>query len=137
MTERRPWDRPSEKNLLTRWTEGADRSKFAADFAMSSSAHPLVRRLMLVCMVALGLQLCFPLSLQANALASQVDMISLGVKDPSDKPGVQVDLDVPVAAVVLLTLVLAPQVAVVGTTDTEAVVLPAMLPVAGYHPSAP
>lgn len=92
---------------------------------------------MLACMVMLGVQLCFPPTLQAAVLPTQqVDMISLGVKDPASKPGVQVDFDLPP----LMVLLLLPPVHVCaagGATFSADVPLPVLLPVAGYHPSAP
>ena len=88
-------------------------------------------------MVMLGVQLCFPPTLQAAVLpAQQVDMISLGVKDPASKPGVQVDFDLPP----LMVMLLLPSVHVCaagGAIPSADVPLPVLLPVTGYHPSAP
>lgn len=92
---------------------------------------------MLACMVMLGMQLCFPPTLQASLLPTQqVDMISLGVKDPASKPGVQVDFDLPPVTVLLLV----PERHELFTGERPHagdVHIPVMLPVAGYHPSAP
>ncbi len=90
---------------------------------------------MLASMLMLGLQLCLPLSVQATVLS--VDVIGLGVKDPTDKPGLQPDLDLPPHQV---ARVLPPVRSVVpggGCPRRERASLPPVLPVCGYHPSAP
>lgn len=93
---------------------------------------------MLACMVMLGLQLCFPLQLQASVMAAQqIDLISLGAKDPEDKPGVDLKLDLPPAVVLILsapTATATPSCAVPGTEDAA---ITTLLVVAGFHPSAP
>lgn len=93
---------------------------------------------MLVCMVMLGLQLCFPLQLQASVVATQqIDLISLGTKDPEDKPGVDLKLDLPPQVVLVLSVPVAaatPTCVVLGTEDAAIPTLPV---VAGFHPSAP
>lgn len=89
-------------------------------------------------MVMLGLQLCFPLTMQASVMANQrVDMISLGVKDPAGKPGVHVDFDLPPVLAVLLLVPEWLDTPVTGLQQGGEVPLPSILPVAGYHPSAP
>lgn len=96
------------------------------------------KRIMLACMVVLGMQLCFPLTLQASvASTQQVDMISLGVKDPAGKPGVQVDFDLPPVVVLLLLVpewLNDPVAERFGSQDVE---IPVLLRVSGLHPSAP
>lgn len=93
---------------------------------------------MLACMVLLGMQLCFPLTLQASMVANQqVDMISLGVKDPASKPGVQVDFDLPPVTVQLILVCAPADPAVSEPPPAEDVLIPVLLPVAGYHPAAP
>jgi hypothetical protein len=93
---------------------------------------------MLASMVMLGLQLCFPLTLQASVMSTQqVDMISLGVKDPAGKPGVQFDHELPQLLVVLLHVPTWTDVRGRGTQHGLEVAIPSVLPVAGYHPSAP
>ena len=118
--------------------KGCFRTTFAAGSApMAPTVSPLLKRFMLVCMVMLGMQLCFPPTLQAAVLPTQqVDMISLGVKDPASKPGVQVDFDLPPVTVLLLV----PEwheVFVGEPSRTEDAYIPVLMPVAGYHPSAP
>ncbi|TXI80138.1 MAG: hypothetical protein E6Q44_07825 [Flavobacteriales bacterium] len=104
---------------------------------MSTARPPLFKRFMLLCMVVLGVQLCFPPSVQASVLpAQQVDMISLGVKDPAGKPGVQVDFDLPPMLLVLL-LPTQQEVCAGAGSVAEVIRVPRLLPVAGYHPSAP
>ncbi len=93
---------------------------------------------MLASMVMLGLQLCFPLTMQASVMANhRVDMISLGVKDPAGKPGVDVDFDLPPLLAVLLLLPEWLDAPGNGLQQGCDVPLPSVLPVAGYHPSAP
>lgn len=93
---------------------------------------------MLACMVVLGMQLCFPLTLQASVVnAQQVDMISLGVKDPAGKPGVHVDFDLPPVAVLLLLVPEWLDAPVGERPGAQEVDIPALLPVTGLHPSAP
>ncbi|MBX2972029.1 MAG: hypothetical protein KF797_02905 [Flavobacteriales bacterium] len=105
---------------------------------MPSTIHPLLKRFMLACMVMLGMQLCFPPTLQASVLPTQqVDMISLGVKDPASKPGVQVDFDLPPVTVLLLLLPTWIDTPASEPPHAQDVRIPAVLPVAGYHPSAP
>lgn len=93
---------------------------------------------MLASMLMLGVQLCLPLTMQASALADRsVDVIGLGVKDPTDKSGPDVQLDLPAGPLVALR----PPVRVVAPgggrpCDRDAAV-PPLLPVSGYHPSAP
>lgn len=93
---------------------------------------------MLACMVMLGMQLCFPLTLQASMVANQqVDMISLGVKDPASKPGVQVDFDLPPITVQLVLVSDRADTPVSEPPPVQDVPIPVLLPVAGYHPAAP
>jgi hypothetical protein len=96
------------------------------------------KRIMLVCMVVLGVQLCFPLTLQASLVSAQhVDMISLGVKDPAGKPGVNVDFDLPPVKVVLVLVPERINDPVGEHSDTGDVEVCTLLPVCGLHPSAP
>lgn len=105
---------------------------------MHPSVRPWLKQLMLVCMIVLGAQLCFPLTLQASVVSQQqVDVISLGIKDPAAKPGLDLDVDVPALLVMAL---LAPEwldgpVRVTPVSDVA--VIPTLLAVAGFHPSAP
>ncbi|MEZ4757299.1 MAG: hypothetical protein R2817_10770 [Flavobacteriales bacterium] len=93
---------------------------------------------MLVSMVMLGLQLCYPLTLQASVVsAQQVDMIGLGVKDPSGKPGIHVDFELPPMAVSFLFTPARSVIPGLPAQCSRDVSIPAVLPVAGYHPSAP
>lgn len=93
---------------------------------------------MLASMIMLGLQLCVPLSLQASTLANQqVDMISLGVKDPAGKPGVHVDFDLPPLLSVFLLVPEWTDNPGSGMQQGREALLPSVLPVTGYHPSAP
>lgn len=93
---------------------------------------------MTLCMVFLGLQILFPLTLQAADLpAAQADMITLGVKDPASKPGVHVDFDLPPVALLLLVLPTWLDTPVSVPPHARIVPVPTLLPVAGYHPSAP
>ena len=115
----------------------AARSTFAP-VPMHHPMHPWTRRLLLACTMLLGLQLCFPLTLQACAVSNpQVDVISLGTKDPASKPGVQVDFDPPPARVPLLIVPVGLHRPLPEHAGTDDVPLPVLLPVAGYHPSAP
>lgn len=105
---------------------------------MHPTTPPWLKRLMLACMVVLGLQLCFPVALRASAMANQrVDVIGLGTKDPASKPGVDVDLDVPPLFVLLLVLPEWLDVPARTAPVITAVVIPTLLPVAGFHPAAP
>lgn len=93
---------------------------------------------MMACMVMLGMQLCFPLTLQASIVATQqVDMISLGVKDPASKPGVHVDFDLPPVTVLLLLVPTWLDTPTSEPPHAQDVPVPVLLPVAGYHPAAP
>lgn len=93
---------------------------------------------MIACMVMLGMQLCFPPTLQASVLPiRQVDMISLGVKDPAGKPGVHVDFDLPPVAALLLLVPFWLDTPANEPPHAQDVPIPALLPVAGYHPAAP
>jgi len=96
------------------------------------------KRTVLTCMVILGVQFCCESGLQASVLSSQqVDMISLGMEDPEDKPGIHADLHPPLLAALML-LVPSWAGALAGECQgSEVPVLPAFLPVAGLHPSAP
>jgi len=89
-------------------------------------------------MLMLGFQLCFPLTLQASVVAQQqVDVISLGIKDPSCKPGLDLDLDAPALLVVALLVPEWSDASVSQAPVTDISVIPALLTVAGFHPSAP
>lgn len=105
---------------------------------MEHTMDPWMRRLLLACTIVLGVQLSFPLSLQASIRANQqVDVVSLGTKDPSNKPGIHVDFDLlPIPAL----LILVPEWLEVLAADqpgAEDADVSELLPVTGFHPSAP
>lgn len=89
----------------------------------------------MACMVILGVQLCFPPTLQASLLSTQVDMIGLGVKDPAGKPGAEVDINVPSVTVLIVPTWLDTPVS--EPPHPPDVLVPVLLPVAGFHPAAP
>ncbi len=100
--------------------------------------HPGLRRLLLACTILLGLQFCFPLTMQASVVANQrVDIISLGTKDPAQKPGLHVDFDLVPFLVLVIQLPERLDVACPHGPCPMHVVIPTLLPVAGFHPSAP
>lgn len=112
---------------------------FAPDNSwMHPTTSPWLKHWMLACMIMLGFQLCFPLTLQASVVAQQqVDVISLGIKDPSGKPGLDIDLDVPALLVVALVVPEWSETLSSEAPVTDVLVIPTLLAVAGYHPSAP
>ena len=99
---------------------------------------PWMKRLFIACAVVLGVQLFAPLSLQASVVANQqAEMVSLGTKDPSGKPGVHVDFDLAPVAVMLLVVPEWLGVSVSEQSGTEDTGVPLLHPTTGFHPSAP
>lgn len=97
-----------------------------------------LKRTMFINMVLLGLQLCCPAPLQASLLSTQqVDMASLGVKDPADEPGIRIDFDFPPTFLGLLPVPARLAYGVCKFHEADRTPAPSVLPVSGYHPSAP
>ena len=67
----------------------------------------------------------------------QVDLVSLGTKDPTGKPGLDLDLDVPALLVVALLVPELQNTRLRVAPVTDVTVIPTLLSVAGFHPSAP
>lgn len=95
---------------------------------------------MLLCMMLLGWQFCFPAAAQFTFLNPSVDVVSLGTKDPAapdGKPVVHCDLEVPVLSSIVLRTpfcVHTPLPPSAGDDDRKGI---ACLPITGLQPSAP
>lgn len=82
--------------------------------------------------------MCYPPTLQASWISTQqVDMISLGVKDPAGKPGVHVDFDLPAVIFLVVQVPDRSTQTLLERACEDEVFVPALLPVSGFHPAAP
>ena len=105
---------------------------------MHSEKNYWAKRVTIACLLILGMQFCFQRTVQASLLGTQqVDMISLGVKDPAGKPGVHAELEPPHAETWTITVTTGTEAPFAEPSGEYPPAVPAVLPAAGLYPSAP